>query len=181
MKTYGSVSDAGGQTYKTVVIGTQTWMAENLNYDDVVGKCFNDNLDNCVIYGRLYNWATAMLACPSGWHLPSDADWNELMKFVDPSCTDNSSCANAGTKLKATSGWISPIIVGTDDFGFSALPGGFAENSSFINVNMNGHWWSASDSSNDAAYFRNMSYYGSYVSYEQMSKSNHNSVRCIKD
>ncbi|MDR0516403.1 MAG: hypothetical protein LBH25_05090 [Fibromonadaceae bacterium] len=66
-----------------------------------------------------------MVACPSGWHLPSDAEWNVLMKFANPSCSDNATCAGAGTKLKSTSGWNtgSGYIPGTDDYDFSAAGG----------------------------------------------------------
>jgi len=131
LKQYGSVTD-NGQTYKTVVIGDQTWMAENLNYNVTGSRCYGDNSGgdsqgNCAKYGRLYNWATAMDIvascnnsvascgatvsskhqgiCPPNWHIPSNADWNVLMKFVNPSCTDNNNCAGTGTKLKAASGW----------------------------------------------------------------------------
>jgi len=144
-----------GETYLTVVIGTQTWMASNLNYDAPGSKC-----NNCATYGRLYDWATAMGCnstscsgqiktkhqgiCPDGWHIPSNADWNVLMKTVNPSCSDNSYCAGAGTKLKAREGWnsYSGVPAGTDDFGFSALPGGLGySNGSFGNVGYGGFWW----------------------------------------
>ena len=142
--------------YKAVLMGEQVWMAENLNYKttDGTSRCYptsgNTNTSdadnaNCSTYGRLYTWATAMnLAssynsatftvpakhqgiCPSGWHIPSSADWYALVKFVNPNCSDISInkilCANAGIKLKAASGWSSGN--GTDDYGFSVLAGGF--------------------------------------------------------
>ncbi|MDR2583492.1 MAG: hypothetical protein LBC75_08445, partial [Fibromonadaceae bacterium] len=82
----------------TVVIGTQTWFQRNLNYDVAGSKCNENSTANCNEYGRLYNLRTAMVVCPSGWHLPSDAEWTVLVDFVGGTYT-------AGTKLKATSGW----------------------------------------------------------------------------
>jgi len=108
----------GGRTYRTVQIGTQVWMAENLNYDVpgvTTDVCYDNNPANCAIYGRLYDWETATKVCPSGWHLPSLAEWQEL---TDYTMDDDS-------KLKTTSGWNDVNGNGTDDFGFSALPSGF--------------------------------------------------------
>jgi len=128
-----------------------------------------------------------MTVCPSGWHLPSDADWNVLMKFVNPSCSDNSnnsSCADAGTKLKATSGWqnCSYCKTGTDNYGFSALPGGFGNwDGSFANGGSYGYWWSASYDDNNA-YFRYMGYNKEDVIYSGISgKVSSQSIRCVKD
>ena len=95
------------KTYKAVAIGTQTWMAENLNYDTSDSKCYNNDPANCEIYGRLYNWSTASTVCPTGWHIPSDAEWDVLITAVGGSST-------AGTKLKVASGW-SNNCNGTDD------------------------------------------------------------------
>jgi len=114
MKEYGLLTDNRSdppQTYKTVVIGTQTWMAENLNYA-TGSQCYGDN---CGTYGRLYNNVIAKTVCPSGWHLPSDAEWTALKNTVGGNST-------AGTKLKSATGWDSNGN-GTDDYGFSALPG----------------------------------------------------------
>jgi len=174
MKDYGSVTYEG-QTYKTVVIGTQTWFQRNLNYAVAGSKCDGDdgkfkdeNTNYCDTYGRLYNWATAMALpdscnskicsgqinakhkgiCPAGWHVPSDADWNVLMKYINPSCSDNSNsiCAGVGTELKANSSlWADNA--GTDNYGFSALPGGGCGyyDGGFGQVGISGYWWSASE------------------------------------
>ena len=131
--------------YRCVTIGTQTWMAENLNYEyKIDGRlygnfCPNNSVENCAKYGRLYNWGAAMdtLAthcgykkncqlqgrkrtrgvCPRGWHLPDSAEWVEMLEVAGD---------NPGKKLKASSGWEynGENGNGTDDFGFSVLPAG---------------------------------------------------------
>jgi len=173
-----------GKKYRFVKIGTQTWMAENLNYNKSGSKCYDNKDANCTKYGRLYDWATAKVACPSGWHLPSDAEWNVLMKYVNPSCKDNADCAGAGTKLKATSGWCetcSDFIRGTDDYGFSALPGGYGYSGGGFDNAGYGYWWSASEGSSDGAYYRHMGYYYEGVRYDDNDKDVLFSVRCVKD
>jgi uncharacterized protein (TIGR02145 family)/uncharacterized repeat protein (TIGR02543 family) len=125
-RVYAVFTDSrDGKTYKKVVIGTQTWMAENLNYD-VPGVtsdvCKGYGNANCEKYGRLYDWFDAMAACPAGWRLPSDAEWTTLTNYVGGSST-------AGARLKSTSGWTCGRSDcsknGTDDFGFTALPAGW--------------------------------------------------------
>jgi uncharacterized protein (TIGR02145 family) len=105
-----------GQTYKTVTIGAQTWMAENLNFKTESSYCYNDSAEYCSKYGRLYSWVKAKSACPIGWHLPTHIEWNTLLTAVGDSST-------AGAKLKSTFGW-NGSGNGTDDFSFSALPAG---------------------------------------------------------
>jgi uncharacterized protein (TIGR02145 family) len=196
---YGSETYAG-QTYNIIVIGTQTWMAENLNYNATGSKCYNNQESNCNIYGRLYDWATAMgLAstcnsstcagqvetphqgiCPSGWHIPSNEDWDVLVKYVDPDYV--SSTVNvAGTKLKATSWW---NINGydLDSYGFSALLGGFYfdHNDLFHSIGNSGYWWSASEYGSDNTYclYMNNDEYASWGIYTRRSLL---SVRCLQD
>ena len=129
---YGTDSfTCGGQTYKTVVIGTQTWMAENLNWETGESWCYGDIASNCDKYGRLYTQTTAMNACPSGWHLSSKGDWNVLTDFAGEYI--------AGEKLKSATEWD-----GTDDFGFSALPGGrrFPPDIFYRYIGSESCWWS---------------------------------------
>ncbi|MDR1830544.1 MAG: hypothetical protein LBQ76_07225 [Candidatus Fibromonas sp.] len=160
--------------YKTVKIGNQIWMAENLNYDASDSKCYENNSGNCAKYGRLYDWATAKKACPSGWHLPSMSEYKELDKTVGGEIV-------AGKKLKAKSGWYSKGN-GTDEFGFSALPGGYGTNS-FDGIDWFGYWWSASgEDGSDIAYARYMYYDFDYTKNGSgIRKSFLNSVRCVKD
>jgi len=101
---YGKPFTYGGQKYKTVEIGGQTWMASNLNYP----------YDSSVKYGQLYNWNAAKTACPSGWHLPSLNEWRVLLETVGGEDV-------AGKWLKARSGW-GEDGNGLDPYGFSALP-----------------------------------------------------------
>jgi uncharacterized protein (TIGR02145 family) len=170
-KNYGTVSD-GSKTYKTVAIGTQVWMAENLNYNASGSKCYDNSEANCAIYGRLYDWATAKTVCPTGWHLPSDAEWTTLTDFVGSN--------NAGTKLKATSGWNSGN--GTDDYRFSALPGGIgSSDGDFGSVGSSGGWWSSTEYSAAFAFFRYMGYDFAGVRRDLRVKTLLYSVRCVQD
>jgi uncharacterized protein (TIGR02145 family) len=166
-----------GQKYVYVTIGTQTWMAENLNFNADGSRCYGDNTggdsqNRCVTYGRLYNWATALTVCPSGWHLPSDAEWTVLTNHVG---------TTPGTKLKASSGWNSGGN-GTDDFGFSALPGGYGGSSgSFNDVGNYGFWWSTTEYSASRAWGWYMRSGYSVVYENNYDKSMLVSVRCVRD
>jgi len=184
----------GGQTYKTVEIGNQVWMAENLNYNAKGSVCYEKKESNCKKYGRLYDWATAQGGiCPSGWHIPSDDDWNVLMKTVNPSCSDNSGeTCDTGTKLKAREGWDSytgdkhgPVPPSTNEFGFSALPGGRYnyDGDVFSAVGLAGQWWSSTESEYDSDNARYL-----YIRYDYefavlgfKNKYDQYSVRCVKD
>ena len=172
---HGTPVTYAGETYPTVVIGSQTWFAKNLNYNASGSKCYGDDNANCTKYGRLYNWAAAKTACPSAWHLPTDAEWDVLVDFAGGSNT-------AGAKLKATSGWNNNGN-GTDNYEFSALPGGYYDNSDgFFVVEKLGAWWSATEHDVSNAYYRNMEYDYARVLRGGDSKSKKLiSVRCIKD
>jgi len=184
LENYVFVTDSrDNKTYKIVVINNQTWMAENLNYDADGSKCYENQEGNCQKYGRLYNWQTAKSACPSGWHLPSNVEWTTLTDFVD----------NQGTRLKSISDWISPMNGNTDgqpdvgrqdNYGFSALPGGYYSNV-FRYVGNSGYWWSASEYDSNNAIFGRISYYGAVYRdeffYSYIDKNDLLSVRCIKD
>ena len=177
-----------GKTYKTVTIGSQVWMVENLNYDvpDVTSDaCYSNNDANCEKYGRLYNWATAMGgasssslspsgvqgACPVGWHLPSDAEWTALTNYVG---------SNAGTKLKSSTSWNS-YGNGTDQYGFSALPGGGGGVGSFYDSGYYGSWWSATEYYASDAWHRDMHCDDGGVGRYNNSKTFLYSVRCVQN
>jgi len=181
----GTPVEYGGEIYKTVVIGTQTWFKRNLNYDVDGSRCYNGQDSYCATYGRLYDWNAAMNACPEGWHLPSSADWNILMKFLNPNCSDNSHCAKAGTKLKAISGWnvVGGVPQGTDDYGFTALPGAAVYLSGHVDeIGGIGIWWSSTEYTTETAWCRLMDSDVEYVTLNYFDKSfDFFSVRCIKD
>ena len=162
-----------GKSYRTVVIGDQTWMGENLNYQTSNSKCYGNDASNCAKYGKLYNWNDALSACPVGWHLPSNAEWNTLTRVVGGS--------TAGTRLKSKTGW-SNNGNGTDDVGFSALPGGNGNSDgNFLNAGDNGYWWSATEDNADNAYYRSMYYGNEIVRMNYNYKRNKFSVRCVQD
>jgi uncharacterized protein (TIGR02145 family) len=151
-------------------------MARNLNYGAEGSRCYNDDPANCAIYGRLYNWSTAMSVCPSGWHLPSDAEWDVLETAVGGSST-------AGTKLKAASGWNNGGN-GTDAYGFAALPGGYGLSTGVFNLNRvgkDGDWWSAAEYNAANAWRWHMGYDVAYVSRYSGEKGGFVSVRCVQD
>jgi uncharacterized protein (TIGR02145 family) len=166
--------------YKVVKIGTQTWMAENLNYNANGSKCYSNSNANCDKYGRLYNWSTAKSACPKGWHLPSDGEWTTLAKSAGGTGNYGDG-GTAGTKLKAKSGWNNNGN-GTDEFGFSALPGGYGNSSgSFYYVGSDGSWWSSTEYSATRAYYRDMSFGNARVGRSGYDKGIFRSVRCVQD
>jgi uncharacterized protein (TIGR02145 family) len=172
-----------GQVYKTVKIGEQIWMAQNLNYAAEGSKCYEENADSCAKYGRLYDWETAKNAVPKGWHLPSNDEWINLTNFLGGKDI-------AGTKLKTESGWEEAGEFyekdgnGTDEYGFSALPGGFGldGNDGFDKVNMFGIWWSATEEDDSRAWSWTIScdddVFGSYDIYNKQYLF---SLRLVKD
>ena len=146
----GTFTDSrDGKTYRTVKIGDLTWMAENLNYATSDGSsCYSDNPSNCAKYGRLYNWDAAMSACPAGWHLPAQDEWRDLVRIAD-------GIIGPAVKLKSKTGWHNKDGVshgnGTDEFGFSALPGGGRWlDFDFFTTGTSGYWWSATDHPNNS-------------------------------
>jgi len=166
---------ACGDDFKTVKIGEQTWMAENLNDASKGGKCYDDKPENCEKYGRLYTWAEAVKACPTGWHLPSGNEWQTLVDVVDVGGK-----RLAGEKLKAKSGWTGGN--GTDKYGFSALPGG-AINSvgGFASVGQIGVWWSATNVNADNARIYILLHESSSMGSADTEKMESYSLRCVKD
>jgi len=168
--------DGTANSCKTVKIGGVTWMAENLNIETADSWCYGNSPNSCAKYSRLYTWAAAKSACQSiGMRLPTNAEWDALVTAAGGENT-------AGKKLKSKSGWYNNGN-GTDDFQFSALPGGLRNPSlgSFITVVYYGYWWTATEVSNDYAYNRYMYYEYDSVYEDPIDKSTAFSVRCIQD
>ena len=162
-----------GHSYRKVAIGSQVWMSENLYYDAEGSVCYNNSADSCAKYGRLYTWAAAEKACPTGWHLPSDAEWTVLVKYVGGAFT-------AGGKLKSTSGWYGNS--GTDEYGFSALPGGVGGgDGSFELGGVFGYWWSSSAIAGEIAVVRYMNGANDEMGSSYFCAYCETSVRCVED
>jgi uncharacterized protein (TIGR02145 family) len=175
--------DGTAGSCRTVVIGGKTWMAENLNYQTADSWCYDDKADNCVKYGRLYTWVAAKIACNSvGWKLPDTADLNKLVDAAG-------GYYNAGKVLKSKFGWNSWYNSGrynsgngTDDFGFSALPGGGRDSyGGFSPAGKHGFWWTATEFSVGSAYSLYMSYGVDDVGDYAVDKSDGQSVRCVEE
>ncbi|MDY6332654.1 MAG: fibrobacter succinogenes major paralogous domain-containing protein [Fibrobacter sp.] len=201
--TTGTMTDSrDGLTYKTVTIGTQTWMAENLNYETENSYCYKDNASNCSKYGRLYIWAAAMDSvgtwstngkgcgygttcsptypvrgiCPEGWHLPTKADFETLFTAVGGKSI-------AAQKLKSTTGWTTYRgITNEDAFAFSALPAGFRlDDGYFSSEGYDAFFWSSTEYGSDFAYYVGLGYNDGDASLGSSYKSYGFSVRCLKD
>lgn len=199
--TYGSVTDIDGNVYKTIVIGTQTWMAENLKTTkyrngNSIGTtipaslnttaestpkyqwAYAGNESNVATYGRLYTWYAATDSrnvCPTGWHLPTDTEWNILTTYLGGE--------GAGGKLKesGTTHWNTPNTGATNSSGFTALPGGYRYyDGTFINIGSYGYWWSPWYVTG-SAWARAMYYNFIGASRYSDGGSSGFSVRCLRD
>ncbi|MCQ2097118.1 MAG: fibrobacter succinogenes major paralogous domain-containing protein [Fibrobacter sp.] len=159
-----------GKTYKTVKIGNQEWMAENLNYNAQGSVCYDNDPANCRKYGRLYTWDAAQDACLAGWHLPSAGEFETLLGFVGDSGKEQNEALRSSKWKK-----------GKDKYGFSALPaGGYGSGyEKFSGLGLGAYFWSSAEHISGVAYSLDISDGGAYVgSYD---KSDGNSVRCLKD
>ncbi len=184
----------GGKTYNTVYIGTQCWFRENLDIgtringaidqsdNGILEKyCYNDLESNCNVYGGLYQWNEMMQymsspvgICPQGWHVPSDAEWNDLQTFLG---------VEPGGKMKEAGfdHWQSPNTGATNSSGFTALPGGLlypAKN--FDELQQDCYIWSSSGPGSSAPH-RTLRYTTANLERYENSKTFGFSVRCIKD
>jgi uncharacterized protein (TIGR02145 family) len=198
-----TVTDVDGNVYNTVTIGTQVWMAENLKtikYNDgtniplvpvawaglnTPAYCWqnNDEGTNKAIYGAIYNWYTVNTGklCPTGWHVPSDAEWTVLTTLLGGEST-------AGGKLKetGTAHWTNPNTGATNETGFTALAGGSRTGESgygtgFSGTGNNGLWWSATIISGSTVWRRFLTNSNIVVSRDFSYKFDGLSVRCLKD
>ena len=174
-----------GKLYKTVTIGNQTWFAENLAYKPRDGHymAYDNDTNNLATYGYLYDWETAKKVCPSGWHLPTDAEWSTLTDYLGGGNI-------AGGKLKetGTSHWDSPNVGATNETGFTALPGGNRQIfGQFQYIGTVGRWWSSSSYKEGSqeqigdAWFREMAASDGKIGRNFSTEVAGFSVRCIRD
>ncbi len=211
---YGAdITDAENNTYKTVIIGTQQWMAENLkvskysdgttipnitdntqwsNLTTGAWTYYNNDPANNTKYGKLYNWYAVSPTtngnknvCPTGWHVPTDAEWMVLIDYLG-----GTSVAGGKMKEVGTTSWISPNTDATNTSLFTGLPGGFRDNNgNYFNIGYDGDWWSSTEGNTSNAWWRNLNYnfgnaYGfgydgpdsSYISNKEQGLS----VRCLR-
>jgi uncharacterized protein (TIGR02145 family) len=210
VKTYGSMTDQQGNVYKTIVIGTQEWMAENLktnkyrNGDPIPNvtdlslwnglttgawEHFNNDSQYECPNGKFYNWyavADPRHVCPTGWHEPTDSEWSLLINYLDPTADGGNNLPNtAGGKMKTTGNlyWNSINSQATNESGFSGLASGVI-GFSFIGYGLMGdygEWWSYTEFDSANAWKRELYYNDGNVSRGNIEKSVGISVRCIKD
>ena len=162
-----------GRSYDIVQIGSQTWMAENLNYEVEGSACPEGENRNCSRYGRLYTWDMARTVCPEGWHLPDSADFEKLIAAVG-------GAEVAGYALKSTSGWFKKGN-GSDDYGFNALPAGYRQgNGKFDGIGGYAHIWSAVETPDGLAYYMLLDFSIKAAKLSAFGKDEARSVRCVK-
>jgi uncharacterized protein (TIGR02145 family) len=192
---FGEMNDArDGQTYQTVKLGEQTWLAQDLNYETANSWCYKDDPANCDVYGRLYDWEAAMDACPDGWHLATDEEWSTLVKYLDPRADPEADMEEShiaggmmkatGTKEDGTGLWRRPNTGATNVSGFSALPSGSRFNSGFFNMQgQHVMFWTATEYDATHAWTRMLDYgqSGIFRDDQAITKAFGIAVRCIKD
>jgi uncharacterized protein (TIGR02145 family) len=200
-----TITDVDGNIYKTVIIGKQQWMAENLkttkysngtiipnetdssqwsNLTTGAWSYYNNDSSNNTKYGKLYNWyAISPITngnknvCPWGWHVPSDADWTVLTDYLGGE-------GIAGGKMKEvdTTNWTYPNIDATNISLFTALPGGFRGSGSFSSIGYGGIWWSSTEAGINNAWHRGLSRGNGMLVRDQFNYKGFGfSIRCVKD
>jgi len=195
-----TVTDIDGNIYPIIEIGNQCWTKENLKttkYADgsVIPNVTSDsqwtglttgawaNYENSAVndavYGKLYNWYTVAdprNVCPTGWHVPTDAEWRTLTDFLGEELV-------VGGKMKSTTGWQAPNTGATNESGFSGLPGGglFNFNGTFNDVGYIGYWWSSSEFFTSIAWYRSLAYDDVVTGRDANFKHWGFSVRCLRD
>jgi uncharacterized protein (TIGR02145 family) len=195
-----------GQLYRTIHIGSQVWMAQNLNYAVTNSWCYRNSLENCSNYGRLYQWAAAMNLektfshasagdlveakhqgiCPEGWYIPSDKDMEVLVHYVQESNKAAGVPAEeVGTSLRKETGWEEndEEILGTNRYGFAAIPAGYRDaNGAFAFLGEEADFWVAEEESNGtqashwSLYYANQAFSGEFRNLKTFAFS----IRCLK-
>ncbi len=203
------LDERDGQEYPTVQIGTQCWMAKNLNIGVMINGsgdqtnnstiekyCYNNDVNHCATYGGLYQWDEMMGytttpgtqgICPTGWHIPTNAEWCTLTTFLDATVNCNTwnwSGTNAGGKMKEAGfdHWNSPNTGATNSSGFTALGAGYRHsNGYFYDLRLGAFFWSSSEYSSTSGIFRRLLYTNADVYRSFYGKTNEISVRCLRN
>ena len=174
--------------YKVVTIGDNIWMAENLRIKTKTGSdCYDHKPENCIKYGRLYNWETATKVCPDGWHLSTHDEMIELVDIAIAMCNRGGLSA---TKLKSVEGWIEIKVkkgfskrkMSPDNqTGFNALPAGYLQYYHYFRGG-NASFWTSTEYSDKYPYYMGMinAHHTAYIPHS-LDKSHKLSVRCVKD
>ncbi len=177
-KTDFLTDERDGQKYEIMLFGEHWWMTENMNFVTEKGSwCYNNEAENCAIYGKLYDWKTASEVCPAGWRLPSNDDWYSLIEHLGGK-------DKAGCNMKKREGglWKCTMKEPTQTICFNALPNGyFLEGTTFELKGTNAYWWSSTDY--DLGYYwvygLDCGFPGIYkFDYDQQAGFG---VRCVKD
>ena len=205
---FSPCKDADGNNYPVVQIGSQLWMAENLkttSYRDktpipnVTGGLewaglttpaycwYNNNIGIKDVYGALYNWYVVNTGrlCPEGWHVPTDAEWHEMVLYLDPAAVpdvEESDIAGGKLKEEGTEHWSAPNAGATDEFGFTALPGGVRKyDGVFSGPTGHGNWRTSSEYDDTQVWYRYIFYYSASIYRKLTNMQAGYSVRCVSD
>lgn len=165
------------QVYKIKRIGSKVWMTQNLNFDAPGSECYNNNPANCSIYGKMYDWSTALTVAPPGWHLATEADWANLENTFG-------GFNIAGGALKATSLWVSPNTGATDSSGFTGLPAGSTGfGASFNQLGFLAAFWTPTEVPGQTygAWGKALQYDNTIVETYNYLKFYKMSVRCVRN
>ncbi len=165
-----------GKEYRWIRIVSQTWLAENLSYEKKGSWCYDNEAKNCIKYGRLYTWEAAKSACPLGWHLPSDKEWNILIEHLG-------GWKIAGDKLKDFAYWGIYDVDDKKKSGFDARPAGSCyEGFDFKYLKLHSFWWTSTEGRYDGyAIFQYLDDNTPNIHWSIKRKESGLSVRCIKD
>ncbi|HPS63615.1 MAG TPA: FISUMP domain-containing protein, partial [Bacteroidales bacterium] len=177
-----------GKTYNTLQAGPQCWMVQNLDYQTGNSWCYDDNTSNCSFLGRLYDWNTALVACPSGWHLPGDGEWTYMINYWGSWTYCNLISGWTAKSLAANYMWAVSgelCAVGNDLSannltGFSGLPAGDRDNNGlFWGIGLSGTWWTSTELDSQNAWYHQL-YYSSATPMQTFdNKESGMSVRCL--
>jgi uncharacterized protein (TIGR02145 family) len=208
-KIYGKMTDQEGNVYKTIIIGSQEWMAENLktstyrngnNIPNITNSLWfslnngafcnynNETTGECPL-GKLYNWYAVVDSrnlCPTGWHIPTNQEWNNLIGELDPNSNTIANVVQstiAGGKLKSTetNNWISPNVSANNESGFSGLGGGGRYFNGYFDIGNYGIWWSSTSVDSGSAWSRFLYHNNGDIAKSSNLKQDGFSVRCLRD